>query len=84
MICVQSLRSHIHYPEVNTTDLDSLLCYNLTGVKHPRFPSMSLHFAGIDGDDNVEFPLARRNMFIPASIDAFGAIAAGALGYGAY
>jgi len=55
---------------VNATEFGFPLCYNVAGVKDPRYPSMSLYFAGTNGTDVVEFPLSRQNIFIPVTDDA--------------
>lgn len=63
---MQSLKGVITYPTVPADNTS--LCYNISGVQQPAFPSVSFQFSGFDGGI-VAFPLAGQNLFLPNSTD---------------
>jgi hypothetical protein len=62
---VQALKDYIKYPVVVDPNSNTNVCYNLTGMQQPDFPSISLQFSGIKSTGVVEFPLSFRNLFFP-------------------
>jgi hypothetical protein len=62
---LQAFNDLVTYPIVpdNTS-----LCYNISGVQQPEFPSVSLQFSGINGTV-VDFVLAEQSLFFPGNDD---------------
>lgn len=59
------------YPELNLTSQGyKLLCYDVSQVASPTFPSMAFQFTAAVGTANVDFPLAGENVFI--AVDNLG------------
>ncbi|KAG0620276.1 hypothetical protein M758_4G203700 [Ceratodon purpureus] len=57
---VQRLKELITYPIVPVDN--ETLCYNVSGVQEPVYPSMSFQFSGVGGGV-VDFPLTGQNLF---------------------
>ncbi|KAG0620284.1 hypothetical protein M758_4G204200 [Ceratodon purpureus] len=63
---VQTLKELITYPTVPAGN--ETLCYNVSGVQEPVYPSMSFQFSGVGGGV-VDFPLTGQNLFSLNSTD---------------
>ena len=61
----QQYRTLVTYPEIDlTSEGFNLLCYDVSAVASPTFPSMTFQFADAGGSANVDFPLDGENIFI--------------------
>lgn len=61
---LETFKDLIPYPIVQANNTG--LCYNISGVEHLKFTSVSLQFSGVNGSI-VDFPFAPNNLFFPVS-----------------
>ncbi len=63
MIILQEVQSLVNYPVVDGSLFQMGLCYDLTGITNPSFPSMAFQFEDANGA-TIDFQLTPENLLI--------------------